>query len=143
MHDTAASRLRTAGLGLSRAAAVARAAAAGYTFAPLAPGPARPHLVGRSADGRHRVGLIGPADRIFKAVLMADLDGEVTTAATWFLATFAPDWRDAPRWLAAWLPLVAAGGQADAALVRLQVRCSRMRNRPVVVLSLAWVPTAR
>ena len=146
MHDDARvvqrseGHVRGYGLGLSRAEAVAAAEAAGYTLEPLAAGMSRPHVLGRSADGRCRVELIGPEPRIFKAVLVADLAGDVTAAAAWFLAAFAPDWQDAPAWLAAQLPDVIGGGEAETHLLRLHVWLRRLGHQPAVILTLSWVP---
>ena len=140
MRDGCESEIRVYGLGISRVEAVAAAEATASTFAPLAAGPERPHIVGRSADGGCRVELIGPEARVFKAVLMADLEGDVPVAAAWFLGAFVPDWRDAPAWLAAGLPDVARGGGAEARLARLHVQLRRMGHLPTAILSLSWVP---
>ena len=148
MHDDARvvrrseGHVRDDGLGLSRAEAVAAAEAAGYTFAPLAAGMSRPHVTGRSADGRCRVELIGPETHVFKAVLVANLAGDVTAAAAWFLAAFAPDWRDAPAWLTAQLSDAVRGGEAETHLLRLHVWLRRLGHQPAVILTLSWVPDA-
>ena len=135
--------VRVYGLGMSRAEAVAAAQAAGYAFDPFAAGTGRPHMVGRSADGHCRVELIGPEARIFKAALMADLGDDVVAAAAWFLTAFAPDWREAPAWLAARLPDVARGGHAEVRLAGLYAHLRRMGRRPMAILTLSWLPNER
>ena len=140
MPEGRESEMRVFGLGMSRAEAVAAAQAAGYTFEPFAAGSGRPHVVGRSADGGCRIELIGPQERIFKAVLMADLDDDVAASAAWFLAAFAPEWREAPAWFAARLPDVASGGDAEAHQTRLHVLLRPMGHRHAAILTLSWVP---
>ena len=139
MRDRHTGAGRVYGLDLSRAEAVAAAQAAGYTFAPLATGAGRPHLVGWSADGQCRVELIGPEARTFKATLVADPADDMVTATAWFLTAFAPDWRDGPAWLTAHLPEVVRDGEAEAYLPRLHVRLRRMGHRPSLIFTLSWV----
>ena len=140
MAHRGAGRVRDYGLDITRSNAVAAARAAGYAFELPAAGTSRPHLVGRSADGSHRIELIGPEERVFKAVLVADLTTDVVAAAAWFLATFAPDWQDAPTWLSARLPDVARGGDAEARLPRLHAWLRPMGHQHAAILTLTWVP---
>ena len=133
-------RVRDYGLDIARSDAVAAARTAGYSFEPLAAGTGRPHLAGRSADGRRRIELIGPEERVFKAVLVADLTTDVVAAAAWFLATFAPDWQEASTWLSARLPDVAGGGDVEARLPRLHGWLRPLGHQPAAILTLTWVP---
>ena len=140
MADQHKGRTRNYGLGISRSDALAAARAAGYACTPPAPGRGRPHAVARSSDGSHYIELIGPEARVFKAVLVADLTADVTAVAAWFLATFAPDWPEAPAWLGARLPDVAAGCAAEARLPRLHARLRRLGHQHAAILTLTWAP---
>ena len=135
-------QIRVYGLGPTRDEAMAALGAAGYSFR-LEPGsperPGRPHAVGRSADGRRRVELIGPEGHVFKAVLIDDLAPDVAAAAQ-FLGYFAPDWDGACRWFSRHLPRLSHRASVETALPRLHVHLRKMGQRDKVVLTLSWTP---
>jgi hypothetical protein len=135
--------VRTYGLGMTRADAVSAFEALGYTFrSPASPTgrPRRPHAIGQMSGGQRRIELIGPEERIFKAVLIADLDDNERGAAAPFLRTIAPDWGEGPDWFAQQIAARAHLSGVATALPGLEVWLRAMGGRDQVVLTLNWVP---
>ena len=136
-------RIRSYGLGMTRADATKMLGEMGYTFqGPTGSSqePKRPHAVGRSADGKHSIELIGPEERIFKAVLLADLSVDVQDVAARFLSYFVPDWSDASLWLSSNLPQLSQHESAETRMPHLQVHLRRTGNQHKAALTLSWIP---